>query len=532
MDGIFISYRRQDASGFAGRLHDRLVAEFGKSRVFMDVEHIEVGVDFVTAIEQAVSSCRVLIVVIGDGWLDSRDDDGKRRLEDPEDFVRLEIKAALARNIRVVPVLEDGAKMPRADELPDDLRSLARRQAITVHHNQWEGSTGTLVHALQRLLGEGAGSGDGRDHGHPRRDNGGGQGGTGGGDTTHDTAHDTTPDTRTRWAVALGAVSALAAGAWWLSSRPGTAPEPPPGVVAATRPAPGPASSVATAPSASVSVPATPGVGAAARPAPAPASAPVASPMAPTRPPSQAIPAPSPPPVAAREPRPPAPAIPTPAPAPREAGAAPATPAPAPRAAAPAPAPAIAVHPGLPQVGQSWTYRLRGKWPTSPNRSVVITVSELRDGMVVDRLSDPAADAPALRRSRAGQAGFVNWPGIGTEFSPYLAGIDLTGWSGRGFSTPDVDGQWTQWHSQGATIGRESVEVPAGRFDAVKVEVWSTRAASGGPATAAIEPVRIHYLMWYVPQVQRHVRMQRRVISAGGQEIERDVFELVARRGG
>jgi hypothetical protein len=183
-------------------------------------------------------------------------------------------------------------------------------------------------------------------------------------------------------------------------------------------------------------------------------------------------------------------------------------------------------------VGQSWTYRVRGKWPTSPNRSVVITVSEVRDGLVVDRLSDPGADAPVQRRSRAGQSGFVNWPGIGLEFSPYLSARELTGWRSRGFTTPDVDAQWTQWHSSGQTIGRESVVVPAGRFDAHKVEVWSSRDATGGPVSVNIEPVRIQYLVWYAPEVRRYVRMQRRVISASGQEMERDLFELVARRGG
>lgn len=186
----------------------------------------------------------------------------------------------------------------------------------------------------------------------------------------------------------------------------------------------------------------------------------------------------------------------------------------------------------MPVVGQSWTYRVRGKWPTSPNRNVVITVSEVRDGLVVDRLSDPGADAPVQRRSRAGQSGFVGWPGIGFEFSPYLNARELTGWRSRGFTTPDIDAQWTQWHSSGQAIGRESVEVPAGRFDAHKVEVWSSRDATGGPVSVNIEPVRIQYLVWYAPEVRRYVRMQRRVISASGQEIERDLFELVARRGG
>ena len=111
MKGIFISYRRQDAAGNAGRLYDRLARHFGAERVFMDVEGIEPGLDFVEALEGAVASCEVLIVVIGAGWL-ATDNAGKRRLDDPKDFVRIETAAALARHIRVVPVLVDGAVMP------------------------------------------------------------------------------------------------------------------------------------------------------------------------------------------------------------------------------------------------------------------------------------------------------------------------------------------------------------------------------------------------------------------------------------
>eukprot|EP01041_Mallomonas_annulata_P016357 gene16357-biopygen9244 len=110
MDGIFISYRRDDSAGYAGRLYDRLAAQFGADRVFMDVAGIELGTDFVTAIEQAVGSCKVLIVVIGDEWLSTTDTAGRRRLDDPHDFVRLETSVALEREIRVVPVLVGGGR--------------------------------------------------------------------------------------------------------------------------------------------------------------------------------------------------------------------------------------------------------------------------------------------------------------------------------------------------------------------------------------------------------------------------------------
>lgn len=145
--GIFISYRREDAAGYAGRLYDRLAGHFGAERVFMDVEGIEPGADFVEAIERAVGSCEALIVIIGDEWL-SAESAGRRRLDDPADFVRIETATALARGIRVVPVLVEGAVMPRADQLPADLAPLTRRQAVELSHKQWDASTGIVWKAL------------------------------------------------------------------------------------------------------------------------------------------------------------------------------------------------------------------------------------------------------------------------------------------------------------------------------------------------------------------------------------------------
>lgn len=152
MDGIFISYRRDDSAGYAGRLYDRLVSHFGVDRVFMDVEGIEPGTDFVDAIERAIASCRVLIVLIGDEWLSATDTGGRRRLDDPNDFIRLETGAALERDIRVVPVLLDGALMPHESDLPDTLKSLVRRQAVELTHKQWEASSGKLIRTLERIL--------------------------------------------------------------------------------------------------------------------------------------------------------------------------------------------------------------------------------------------------------------------------------------------------------------------------------------------------------------------------------------------
>ena len=152
MPGIFISYRRDDSAGHAGRLFDRLKEYFGKDRVFMDVTGIEPGVDFVEAIDQAVGSCDVLLVVIGKEWLDCTDAAGHRRLDDPNDFVRLETGTALRRKVRVVPVLVQNAAMPSPEQLPEDLKPLARRQATELTDVRWESDTADLIRTLEKLI--------------------------------------------------------------------------------------------------------------------------------------------------------------------------------------------------------------------------------------------------------------------------------------------------------------------------------------------------------------------------------------------
>ena len=127
MDGqIFISYRRGDSAASAGRLYDHLKGHFASNYIFMDVDNLDAGIDFVEAIGESVGSCDVLIAVIGDRWLISSDEEGRRRLDNSEDFVRVEIATALKRGIRVIPVLVEGASMPRPSDLPDDLKSLER----------------------------------------------------------------------------------------------------------------------------------------------------------------------------------------------------------------------------------------------------------------------------------------------------------------------------------------------------------------------------------------------------------------------
>jgi formylglycine-generating enzyme required for sulfatase activity len=149
--GIFISYRRDDSSGHAGRLFDRLSAHFGVEQVFMDIDQIEPGEDFVQVIESAVGSCEVLIALIGRNWLTSRDESG-RRLDNPNDFVRLEIAAALVRGIPVIPVLVQGARMPRPQDLPEDLLPLSRRHALELSDLRWKHDADQLTGALEKIL--------------------------------------------------------------------------------------------------------------------------------------------------------------------------------------------------------------------------------------------------------------------------------------------------------------------------------------------------------------------------------------------
>jgi hypothetical protein len=134
---IFINYRRDDSISTAGRLHDRLAQTFGRKNLFMDVDHVPAGVDFVEYLHSQVAACDAFLAVIGPDWLDAKDDDGRRRLDNPDDFVTIEIAAALARNIRVIPVLVDGARMPKADKLPDSLKPIVRRNAVEIRNTQF-----------------------------------------------------------------------------------------------------------------------------------------------------------------------------------------------------------------------------------------------------------------------------------------------------------------------------------------------------------------------------------------------------------
>lgn len=147
--GIFISYRRDDARWAAGRLADALESSFGAQHIFRDVDRIEPGADFVQVLESRLADCAVMLVLMGPKWLSISDGKGQRRLDDPQDWIRLEIATALKRNIRVIPVLLDGVVMPTAAELPAELASLPRRQALELADTRFDADTRSLIDTLQ-----------------------------------------------------------------------------------------------------------------------------------------------------------------------------------------------------------------------------------------------------------------------------------------------------------------------------------------------------------------------------------------------
>lgn len=132
MSRILISYRREDSADVTGRIDDRLVQQFGRVAVFMDVDSIPFGVDFRKYLDQQVAKCDVFLAVIGPDWDGSKHNDGKSRLEDPRDFVRIEIESALKREILVIPVLVRGAKTPVTYGLPTSLQELSYRHGLEV----------------------------------------------------------------------------------------------------------------------------------------------------------------------------------------------------------------------------------------------------------------------------------------------------------------------------------------------------------------------------------------------------------------
>jgi hypothetical protein len=146
---VFISYRREDSAGYAGRILDRLGRELERDHLFIDVDDIPLGRNFVKLLGEEVAKCDVLLAVIGHDWLDARDENGTRRLNDPNDFVRIEVATALQRDIPVIPILLEGTRVPKADELPVDLKELPLRNGLGVHHASFHADMTKLIQELK-----------------------------------------------------------------------------------------------------------------------------------------------------------------------------------------------------------------------------------------------------------------------------------------------------------------------------------------------------------------------------------------------
>ena len=148
MSTVFISYRREITAGEARALFNELLGKLGKNSVFMDVDSIALGRDFRGALQKTLESCDLMLVLIGRDWADVKDEEGRPRLHNPGDFVRLEIEAALKRDIVVTPILVQGAHMPAPEQLPADIRDLVYRNGFELSHNRWESDFAEMTRRL------------------------------------------------------------------------------------------------------------------------------------------------------------------------------------------------------------------------------------------------------------------------------------------------------------------------------------------------------------------------------------------------
>jgi hypothetical protein len=148
MSAVFVSYRRENTAGEARALFNDLAARLGENSVFMDVDSIALGRDFRVVLEETTASCDLMLVLIGRNWVDAKDEGGRTRLENPGDYVRLEIEAALKRNIPVTPVLVQGARMPVAEQLPETIRDFAYRNGFELSNTRWESDVREMIRRL------------------------------------------------------------------------------------------------------------------------------------------------------------------------------------------------------------------------------------------------------------------------------------------------------------------------------------------------------------------------------------------------
>ena len=151
---IFLSYRREDSSGYTGRIFDHLARHFDAGQVFMDIDSIDPGVDFTEVVDRAVSRSAAIVAVMGRSWLSATDEHGGRRLDDPTDYVRRELSIALFRDARIIPVLVQGARMPTVEQLPEPLQPLAHRNALELSDTRWAFDIQVLTRALDKAVAE------------------------------------------------------------------------------------------------------------------------------------------------------------------------------------------------------------------------------------------------------------------------------------------------------------------------------------------------------------------------------------------
>jgi len=152
MSRIFINYRRLDTEGYVGRLYDHLLKQFKPHDIFMDVQNIEPGADFVKVLEDAIAECDICLAMIGPHWGKLTNEDGERRLDEWNDFVRIEIESALKQGKVVIPVLVGGAKMPKPNILPESIQALSRRNAVSLSHMRFAQDVEQLVNFMRDLL--------------------------------------------------------------------------------------------------------------------------------------------------------------------------------------------------------------------------------------------------------------------------------------------------------------------------------------------------------------------------------------------
>jgi len=152
--GVFLSYRREDAAPYARLLQIQLSQRIPEAQVFIDLDSIEPGLDFAEVIREAVDSCAVLVALIGHQWVTLADEEGRRRVDNPDDYVRFEIQTALERGVRVIPVLVNGAKPLQHQQLPIELHKFARLNAFELSYSRYEYDAGRLLDLIQRVLAE------------------------------------------------------------------------------------------------------------------------------------------------------------------------------------------------------------------------------------------------------------------------------------------------------------------------------------------------------------------------------------------